>query len=263
MKFAFSKPTADEAEQRRLFSRFRAVGYSGLQLKFGQYEASLDHPESFRETWGQYPGAASALIYGGGLDDSGQEALRRVIAFAGGVGSERVVFCHGLGRQGLTDGDIRGFARVISGLGREAQRLGVALSLHHHYDQPVMHRADLDTFFDAADPGAIGLTVDTAHLVKSGVTDISGVLRDFRGVLDNIHLKDYADGEFAVLGRGQIHFAPVFAALDEISYDGWLCADEESGSELEHALTACVRFLTARGGVPPEPSLLDSPPAPG
>ena len=245
MKLAFSRPTTDEAEQRHLFSQFRALGYGGLQLKFGQYGAYLEDPGGFRTTWGQASGVASALIFGSGLDDAGQEALGRVIAFAAAVGSERVVFCHGLRRQGLTSDELRGFARILSALGRKARQQGVALSLHHHYDQPVMHRPDFDTFFDAADPDAVGLTVDTAHLVKSGVTDIAGLLRDFRGVLDNVHLKDYADGEFAVLGRGRIDFVPVFAALADIGYHGWLCADEESGSGLDDGLRACFQFLTS------------------
>ena len=35
MKLAFSKPTASEEETRLLFTRFRQVGYDGLQLKAG------------------------------------------------------------------------------------------------------------------------------------------------------------------------------------------------------------------------------------
>ena len=248
MKLAFSKPTANEDEQRRLFSGFRPVGFDGLQLKSGQFARYLDEPARFRDEWGgdARTGAASALITGGRLDEDGQAALRRLFAFAQAVGSERIVFCHGQPRAGLSADDIRGFAQTLSGLGDEArQRFGVKLSLHHHYDQPVMHRDDFDIFFDAADPQSVGLTLDTAHLVKSGITDIAGLIRDFRAVLDNVHLKDFAGGEFRVLGQGDIPFAPVFAALHAIGYDGWLCADEESGSDLEGAMRTCHGFIIA------------------
>lgn len=247
MRLAFSKPTSAPREQEDLFSGFRAAGYDGLQLKGGQYVPYLDEPERFRAEWGAIPGVASALIYGGVLDGPGQNGLRRVIKFAQTVGAERIVFCHGQSRVGLTANDLREYARVLSGLGDEARQQGVALSLHHHEGQPVMHRADFDTFFDAVTPGSVGLTVDIAHLVKSGLPDIAGLLRDLRGVIDNIHLKDYADGEWAVLGRGQINFAPVFAALGDIGYDGWLCADEESGSALIDSLAECHRFLSRHG----------------
>src|SRR5947208_1752114 len=98
MRRAFSRPTADDAEQRRLFASYRAAGFEGLQLKAGQYQRYLTEPERFRREWGDDPGLVSGLITGGALDDAGVTSLRRVIAFARGVGSERVIFCHGLSR---------------------------------------------------------------------------------------------------------------------------------------------------------------------
>lgn len=258
MKLAFSRPTGTETEQRELFSSFRAAGFQGLQLKAGQYERYLDAPLRFQEEWGDDPANTSALIAGGSLDEAGIQRLRRVIRFASAVRSERVVFCHALSRRGLTPADLRRFAGILSDLGKEAQAAGVRLSLHHHYDQPVMHCADFDTFFEAADEDAIGLTLDTAHLVKSGVRDIAELVHAFAPVIDNVHLKDFAAGEFRVLGEGEIDFAPVFRALRAIGYDGWLCADEESGGDLSTGMTASFWFIqrflpapeTAGGGSP-------------
>jgi inosose dehydratase len=246
MKLAFSRPTAGEAEQRRLFSSFRSAGFDGLQLKAGQYHRYLADPQGFQEAWGRYPAVASALITGGTLDDLGIAALRQTFRFGGSVGTERIVFCHSVPRSSVTDAGLRRFATTLSALGREARDNGTRLSLHHHYDQPVMHRADFDVFFAAADPGAVGLTIDTAHLVKSGVHDIAALIRDFREVIDNIHLKDFAAGEFRVLGEGEIDFDPIFQALREIGYDGWLCADEESGGDLLAGMETCFRFIRAR-----------------
>lgn len=247
MRLAFSKPTAGADEQRQLFDRFGPGGYDGLQLKAGQYQPYVDDPARFTDRWGAAPGATSALIAMGTLDDDGRERLRAVVAFGAAVGSERVVFCHGMRREGLTDADIAGFAGVLSELGREAADRGVALSLHHHYDQPVMYRRDFDVFFDAADRDAVHLTVDTAHLVKSGVTDLAGLVADLAPVVDNLHVKDYADGEFRVLGRGDLDLDPLFATLRSIGYDGWLCADEESRTGLVEGMDASMAYLRARG----------------
>lgn len=246
MKLAFSRPTSGDAEQRLLFSSFRAAGFEGLQLKASQYQRYLDDPERFRSDWGSDPGRVSALITGGALDDAGIAALRQVIAFACSVASERVVFCHGLARRGLNRTDIQRFARILADLGKEARDNGTRLSLHHHYDQPVMHPGDFDAFFSAACEGAIGLTVDTAHLVKSGVADVPALIRDFRPFIDNVHLKDYAAGEFRVLGEGEIDFGPIFQALHESGYEGWLCADEESGSDMRAGMQTCAQFIRAR-----------------
>jgi len=245
MKLAFSRPTSGDDEQGLLFSTFRAAGFEGLQLKAGQYQRYLSEPERFQREWGSDPGAVSGLIAGGTLDETGVAALRKVIAFGRSVGAERVVVCHSLRRSGLERRDIQRFARILTDVGDEARDSGVRLSLHHHYDQPVMHPDDFEAFFSAAGDGAVGLTVDTAHLVKSGVLDAAALIRDFRPVIDNVHLKDFADGEFRVLGEGRIDFEPVFQALQEIGYQGWLCADEESGGDLRAGMETSHRFLRA------------------
>ncbi len=245
MRVGFSRPTSTEEERRLLFTGFREVGYDGLQLKAGQYREYVDSPERFVEEWGPYPGVASGVIAGGALDDDGVARLRKLFGFAESVGCERVVFCHTVPRRQVGAEDIRRFARLLSELGKEAFQSGVRLSLHHHYDQPVMHREDLDLFFGSVEQPYVGLTVDTAHLVKSGVGDVAGVIRDFADFVDNVHLKDLADGEFRVLGRGDIDFAPIFSAIREIGFDGWVCADEESGSELVGAMSACYWFITS------------------
>lgn len=245
MKLGFSKPTRDAEAQRALFAAFRGVGYDGLQLKISQYRDDLDQPERFLAAWGQYPGVASGLIVGGGrLDDAGAAQLRAIIRFAGAVGAERVVYWPG-DSPGADDDAMRAFAQVLTELGKEARAAGTKLSLHHHYHQIVMTRADLDRFYAIADGDMVGLTVDTAHLVKSGVKDVAGVIRDFRPVLDNIHMKDYADGQWKVLGKGGIDFAPIFAAIRTSGFDGWVCADEESGSELVSGMAACRQFLVS------------------
>jgi inosose dehydratase len=248
MMLAFSRPTAGPAEQRELFSLFRTAGFEGLQLKGGQYSASIRDPARFREEWGSDSGIVSALITGGTLDSPGIAALRQVIAFASAVRSERIVFCHGASRSKVTPADLREYARILGDLALEARQSGIALSLHHHYDQPVMRRQDFDHFFAATPTRNVGLTLDTAHLVKSGITDIAGMILDFRQVLDNMHLKDFAQGEFQVLGTGGIDFDPVLAALREIGYDGWLCADEESGADIRGGLDASFRFIRQRIG---------------
>lgn len=243
MKVGFSKPTQGEEERRDLFSRFRSMGYDGLQLKIGQYRDYIDDPEIFMSEWADYPGVGSGLIFASTLDDAGVASLRNVLRFGEMVGSERLIFCHTEPRETISKNDIRRFARTLSELGHEGRELGISLSLHHHYGHPVMHRADFEAFFDVADTDAVGLTLDTAHLIKSGIEDIAGIVEEFGDVLDNVHLKDIADGRFSVLGEGRIDFQPVFAALRAIGYDGWFCADEESEADLIQAMESCRRFI--------------------
>jgi inosose dehydratase len=244
MKPAFSRPTETYAEQQTLFSKFRSFGYEGLQLKSSQYQSAIANPDLLFDHWnGTTPAITSGLIAGNRLDQSGIDDLHKLIGFAQTVGSERIIFCIGRSRQGLCDNDIREFARILSELGKEAQQAGVSLSLHHHYDQPVMYRKDFDLFFEAVQDQSVKLTIDTAHMAKSGITDILGVFRDFREVLDNIHLKDFDNGEFKVLGQGNIDFTSIFSVLREIDYKSWLCVDEESGSDLSGTMESSIQFI--------------------
>lgn len=248
MKFAFSRSTRGEPERQELFTRFGAAGFAGLQLKSNQYADYLDAPERFLADWGQFPGVAAALIHGGLLDDEGVAAIRRALRFGRAVGSERVVYWP---REPRGDAvDLAAFARRLSELGQEAREVGLRLSLHHHYNQIVMTRDEFEQFYAAIDPGSVGLTIDTAHLVKSGMPDVAGVLREFAPVIDNIHLKDFGAGDWKVLGHGEMDFVPIFAAIREIGYDGWVCADEESGADFDGALAACFNMLVT--GLPEE-----------
>ena len=70
-----------------------------------------------------------------------------------------------------------------------------------------------------------------------------GQQRDFAPVIDNFHLKDYAAGEWRMLGTGGIDFEPIFAAIAAIGYDGWLSTDEESDAPLLPAMEHCLAFM--------------------
>jgi sugar phosphate isomerase/epimerase len=243
VKLAFSRPTTTAEELAILFQHYRAIGYEGLQLKWGQYSPYLHEPERFVEAWGHLPGATSALIAGGSLDEANAELLRSIFRFASAVGTEMIVFCNGIPRADVTADDIRRYAEVLSLLGAEAQQHGLKLSLHHHHNNPVMYRDDFDVFFEKVRDGMVGLTVDTAHLVKSGVTDVAELIRSFGSVIDNFHLKDFERGEWRVLGQGGIDFSPIFAAIQDIGYAGWVSADEESGGEVLEGMRTCIAFM--------------------
>ena len=246
MRLSFSRPTSTSAERDELFSQFGPVGYAGLQLKANQYRDYIDDPQGFLDQWGSYPGVAPELITMSDLTPAGQTALRKLVSFAAAVGAERVVFVQNLSRQDSDEGEAEEFAHVFSDIGREARDMGVALSLHHHYNQPVMVRDEIEAFFDRVGDDSVGLTIDTAHLVKSREEDVAGIIRDFRAVIDNFHLKDFGDGNWQVLGHGKIDFAPIVSAIHEIGYDGWICADEESGGDLVGGPQECFQYMQTR-----------------
>lgn len=235
----FSIPTNEESEQRALFRQFKQHQFQNLQLKGGQYARYNFDSEHYLNDWPR--GSAAGLICGGSLNEGGQNELRRVCKFAGEIGAPLVVFCHGYAHDSTSDKDREKFAHILSKIAGEVAREGVMLSLHHHYDQPVMTRDDLRVFFGASEN--VGLTIDTAHLWKAGEKSIADIIRQFAPFIDNVHLKDFATGQFQTLGQGDIPFAPIFKALKEIKYDGPLCVDEESGASVRQSLSDTEKFL--------------------
>ncbi len=203
----------------------------------------LAAPARLGADWGDREGMASAVITGGRLDAAGCDSLRQVFTFGEALHTDLVIYCHGESRDGMTDDDLRRFAGQFSAMGKEAIGRGIKLTVHNHHDSPVMLRRDAEVFYDAIEVGTVGLTVDTAHFAKSGVEDIAGLIRQFAEVIDNFHLKDFADGEWRVLGRGAIDFVPIFQAIKDIGYDGWVSTDEESGGDILEAMQTCFGFM--------------------
>ena len=248
-----SKPTRGVDAQKLLFSSYREYGFDGLQLKGNQYGDYVDDgaagADRFREDWGSDPGHVSSLITMNPLDDVGVLRLQQLITFAAAVGSPRVVVCHDVPRDTVSEADLARMAGEFSDLAEAALESGVQLSLHHHFNEPVMHRRDFDVFFGAVRPGTLKLTVDTGHLMKSMVQDIPGLIHDFAPVIDNVHLKDYADGTFQLLGRGSVDLPAILAAIDTLGPDCSLCADEESSAEIIEGLKASRDYLAANRSV--------------
>ena len=244
MKLAFSKPTANDHERNLLFENYKKIGYEGLQLKAGQYSSYLDNPEDFLKEWSDYEGISSAVIMGGGLDESAKENIVKLAEFSKKIGAERLIYCMMINREGLTGEDIRSCGKVFNEMGKEVSDMGLKLTLHNHYNSPVMYREDIHWFFDHKGKTEVGLTVDTAHFVKSGVHNIAEIINDFSPIIDNYHIKDIKHGEFVVLGRGTIDFEPVFDAIKATKYTGWVSTDEESDCALIESMEQCYTYLS-------------------
>jgi inosose dehydratase len=244
MKLAFSKPTKTPDETDLIFKSFKDYGFHGLQLKPPQYQPYLDKPEAFLEKNRSCGGCASAVITGGGVDAESLNKIDQICRFARSVGTEMIVYCQGKpARPEVTKDDLKKFARILSDAGKKSRDQGIRLSLHHHFNQPVMYHEDFKIFFDYVSDGAVGLTIDTAHLVKSEVKDIPGLIREFGGVIDNFHLKDFRSGDWQLLGQGDLDFPAIFKAIRDIKYDGWLCVDEETGTEITEAMKISASFM--------------------
>lgn len=92
----------------------------------------------------------------------------------------------------------------------------------------------------------VAVNVNTGNFHRSG-QDVAAAIRELKGLVRHVHLEDVpADGsdEVVVPGTGLVDFAAVFAALDDVGYDGWLTVDL-SGADMhpDDAAKQALQFL--------------------
>jgi Sugar phosphate isomerases/epimerases len=153
--------------------------------------------------------------------------------------------------------------RLTSGLdslGAIAKEKGMALVFHHHMGTVIQTSAETDRLMADTDPDLVGLLFDSGHFAYCG-EDPLAVLKKHIKRVRHVHLKDIRPavvdkvrreklsflrgvrlGAFTVPGDGAIDFKPIFQALADSGYRGWMLVEAEQdpavANPFEYALRA-------------------------
>ena len=143
--------------------------------------------------------------------------------------------------------------RLVAGcreLCEDAARLNVRLAFE---PEPGMFIDTMSRFArlqKRVDHPLFGLTIDVGHLHCLGEVPIAEQLRKWQHLLWNVHIEDMRRGvhDHLMFGEGEIDFAPVLGALDEIGYAGGVHVElsRHSHDAVETARRA-LAFLRAAG----------------
>ena len=136
------------------------------------------------------------------------------------------------------------FGERLSGLAAYIRQEGLRFAYHHHTGTVVETAAELDRFF-AETTEDVGIVLDTGHAWVGGVDPVD-VIRSHPQRISHVHCKDVRpatlasvrsrngsflagviEGMFTVPGDGAIAFDPVFAALENMGYAGWVVVEAE------------------------------------
>ncbi len=247
MKIGISRPSSSPEAAQEVFSCAAHYGFAGVQLKPAQYEPYLGAPEAFLGAYGKLAALARGglIVYPGGKPEAWPDRVRKVMPFAHAVGAGHICVCACVYASGGSAEEVRAVATTLEAIGREARQEGLAISIHNHVKSIVETDKDILTLLEQLDPALCGLTYDTAHAAKAGVTDLTGLLEKVRPHLLNVHLKDLnEEGQFCPLGRGRLNLPPVIQKLREIDYQEWLIVDEESAAySTPEAMSISREFL--------------------
>jgi inosose dehydratase len=138
------------------------------------------------------------------------------------------------------------FASGANAIARRVRdETGLRTVFHHHIGTWIETPAETQRLMDMTDPTVLGLVFDTGHWRFAGGDEVAGV-GQFRDRLWHVHFKDHqpdvarqsreqgwdgptsvGHGIFCELGQGDVRFAAVRDALQQIGYAGWIVVEQD------------------------------------
>jgi len=147
-------------------------------------------------------------------------------------------------RPRLPDGDFPAYGRKLTALAEWMAGEGVRMAYHHHMGTIVENHREIDLLM-ARTGAAVGLLLDTGHLVYAGA-DIEETARRHGQRINHVHCKDIRpevlkrarqkdqsflaailEGVFTVPGDGFIDYFALARRLADIGYEGWVVVEAE------------------------------------
>ncbi len=150
------------------------------------------------------------------------------------------------------------------------EKYGVALTFHHHMGTVVQSAEEVERLMQGTDPAYVSLLFDSGHFAYCGEDPVEMVKR-YAGRIKHVHLKDIRPevvekvkaekmsflagvraGAFTVPGDGCITFAPIFKALEESGYEGYMVVEAEQDPAKANPLAYAIqarKYITEQTGL--------------
>jgi inosose dehydratase len=244
IKFGCAAITWDGNDEQAI-QDVSALGFPGIQLRSNVVKTYGDRPEALRDLLAKHKLTMAALSSGDVRIDPAVEREEiekhaghaKFVKAVGGVYLQ-LTDARPKGRAIVAD-DYKRLGRLLTEIGKRAADVGIPIGYHNHMNNLGERPDEVRWILDAADPKIVRLQLDTAHYLQGG-GDPAKAIREYRDRLIFLHIKDVespvpgATGDpsrsyrFVELGRGKVDLKGVFAALDEIGFEGWAIVELDS-----------------------------------
>jgi inosose dehydratase len=236
IKFGCAAITWDGNDEQAI-QDVSALGFPGIQLRSNVVKTYGNRPEALRDLLEKHNLRMAALSSGDvSIDAVERDEIEKHAGHAKFVKAVGGVYlqltdARPKGRPIVAD-DYKRLGRLLTAIGKRAADVGIPIGYHNHMNNLGERPDEVRWILDAADPKIVRLQLDTAHYLQGG-GDPARAIRDYRDRLIFLHIKDVespvpgATGDlsrsyrFVELGRGKVDLKGVFAALDEIGFEGW------------------------------------------
>jgi inosose dehydratase len=168
-------------------------------------------------------------------------------------------------RPQLSASAFESFADRLSALGERMRAHGMRLAYHHHMGTVIQTEDEVDALMAACGP-AVGLLLDTGHLMYAGGNPVRAAnkhvsriahlhCKDVRPTVlrrclnaDSSFLEAVLQGVFTVPGDGCVDYAAVLKPLLLRNYQGWIVVEAEQDPTIADPVTyANLGYRTLRG----------------
>jgi inosose dehydratase len=232
-------------DMKRAFADIAAAGYEGVELFDGNL---LDYSASDMRTLLADNGLTLVATYAGGnfiFDDILPEELARIARAAdraAELGAPHLVVGGGAKRfDGIRDADYHKLAAALDRVKEIAEARGLKAHYHPHLSTIVEGPAEVAKIFSLT---TIDFCPDTAHLAAAG-GDPAALIREHSARISYVHLKGLQRQPFAFtpLDRGDVPTDAIMAALRDIAFGGWICAELDSWPDPAEGARLSMNYL--------------------
>jgi sugar phosphate isomerase/epimerase len=222
-----------------------AAGYTSIELtsvpgwtehvRRNATPEELAHVKDLLKKYGQ-----TAVSFAGHSDlasDSGVEEFRKALGIAHKLGIAYVTTStggHDASSHGSLDDQREAFLARIRPLCDEAAEMGIIICLETHGGL-VANGAISAELVRLIDKPNIGINYDPGNVIFYGDTDPTEDIKAAAPYVKHVHAKDQIGGagkwNFPPAGSGEVDFAKIFAALDEVGFEGPVSVEIEFTGE--------------------------------
>jgi inosose dehydratase len=232
-------------DMKRAFADIASAGYEGVELFDGNL---LDFSAADLRVLLADNGLSLAATYVGGnfiFDDILPEELARVTRAAdraAELGAPHLVVGGGAKRfDGTREADFHKLAAALDRVKEIADARGLRAHYHPHLSTIVEGPAEVAKIFSLT---GIDFCPDTAHLAAAG-GDPAQLMRDHASRITYIHLKGLQREPFAFtpIDRGDVPTDGIIAAMREMGFMGWVCAELDAWPDPLEGARASMNYL--------------------
>ena len=221
------------------------------------FQHSLDHlgtPKVLGEQL-EEAGLLPATLFAGvepGMDRTQRNVLRNHVRFAAELGADAFGLVGGnrLRFRPPSPEEYAALADLCEDLAELGNELGVTVSYHPHAGCTVETSGEIDQLMAAT--SRLRLCLDASHIALVGEDPLAVIARYWDRV-GYIHLKDWARGKFAEMGRGTlgIDFGAILEDLVRRDYRGWVVVEQSQSDDSPfESANINARFLESLGYCP-------------